>query len=576
VTARAVDGFAGATGAAASVEAVARGIAALGDGPVRMTERTGLRVGLTRGRLPDTVAASVAEAPDAVVIALGEIAGPAHERGADAALVAYRRHGVGLAHALHGRFAVVVHTPERVLLVGDHGGSRFPLYYRVDADGVRFGTAARAVAAMQGIPPGIDRQVLEDVLVLGHPVPGDTLFAGIEQVPAGCVIEIASGGAPSVHRSPLPSPYLPADEPATDHAADYTAALDAAIRVHVSENPAVLLSGGVDSAALVALLREAGCDPITTYTLDGGGTDTEDLEAAAEVAARFGTEHRVVRFDGTRLLADLAEVVWHAEQPLPHAHPHQQLFEAIRRDRDTVLGGYHNDAVWGLWPSHSAGPPAPDRRISAYLEVRRLLDRATVARLLPGAAATDDLLIERLDAAVPTHPDPRQDPILLQAVLFGGQLSDRDLGAVAALGNGVWVAEPYADPAISAVIQRMPMDARIRRRQDGSVEIKGFFKALVADRGLLPPGLVYRRKSWLRSATGDLLRGRAGDELEQLLLHDRAADRGLFDRDAVRALLAEHRAGRVDHSAPLTVLAGVELWFRAFTGAPAPTPVPSR
>lgn len=566
----AVDAFAGAAGSAAAVDVVGRGIAALGDGPARLIERPGLRVGLTRGRLPPLVAVSVAQEPDAVVVAIGGIEGVPPGRSADAALTAYRRHGTDFAHALNGRFAIVVHTRDRVLLVADHGGSRFPLYYQADAGGVRFGTAARAVAAMRDVPTSIDRQVLADVLVLGHPVPGDSLFAGISQVPAGCVVEIVAGSAPRVHRSSLASPYLPAEKGAVpDHTAEYTTALDAAIRAHISENPAVLLSGGVDSAALVALLREAGCGAITTYTLDGGGEDTADLEAASVVADLFGTEHHVVRFDGSRLLADLEEVVRHAEQPLPHAHPHQQLFEAIRRDRDTVLGGYHNDAVWGLWPSHSASPPSRAQRIPAYLGVRRLLDRGTVARLLPGAAGTDDPLIERLEAAVPAHPDPRQDPILLQGALFGGQLSDRDLGAVAALGNGLWVAEPYADPRVSAVIQRMPMDARITRREDGSVEIKGFFKSLVADRGLLPEDLVYRRKSWMRSATADLLRGRAGDDLEQLLLHDRAADRGLFDPDAVRAMIAEHRSGEVDRGVPLTVLAGVELWLRAFTSASA-------
>lgn len=228
--------------------------------------------------------------------------------------------------------------------------------------------------------------------------------------------------------------------------------------------------------------------------------------------------------------------------------------------------------MWGLWSSHIPTPPSTRTRSATYLEIRRLCGRETIARLLPGADARDDVLIARLDVAVPLHPDPAQDAIRMDELLFS-HLADRELGASGGQANGVWVAQPYAAPAVAAAIQRMPLDERIRRRPDGSVELKGFFKEFVSRRGLLPDDLIYRRKTWIRSSTTELLRGPVGYELEQLILHDAASDRGVFDRGVVAELLREHRAGEADHSGPLVVLAGVELWHRQFVDPAAPVPV---
>jgi hypothetical protein len=113
-------------------------------------------------------------------------------------------------------------------------------------------------------------------------------------------------------------------------------------------------------------------------------------------------------------------------------------------------------------------------------------------------------------------------------MLFSGQLADRELGAIAAQANGLWVAQPYAAGPVAAAIQAVPVPERARRRPDGSVELKGFFKEIVAR-----------------------------DDLEQLVLRDAASDRGVFDPDAVDALIRAHRAG-ADHTTALVMLAGIE------------------
>lgn len=524
------------------------------------------------GGRQSTGAASWAASTDGqmLVAVIGAIEEATPGRTAQVALECYERHGPGFVEHLHGFFAIVAWSARerRVLLCADRCAGVCGVYYHEGTGGLSFGTAAKAVVALPDVPRKIDRCALEDMLVLAHPVPPATLFAGVKQVPAGCMLEAVAGRPPRLIRYWQRGPGVFGRDGMAKIASDYMAALASAVaRASAGHSPpAVLLSGGVDSAAVVALLRAAGHERIVTYTLDADENDTSDRDTAARVAALYGTEHRVVALGGASSVDALSAIVWHLEMPAPHVHPFFRLCAEVSREHDVVLGGYGNDLIWGVaWAHSQRAPQALAGRAARYLAARRMLDRISVARLLPGAAATDDELAERMAGTVPNNcMDLREDAIALDEGLFGDQRVMREIGAIASAAHGLWVDSPYTAANVVAAAERVPLDARVGVTLTGGLELKAFFKAVAAGQRLLPSDIVYRRKQWVRSPLGVWLRGDLGARIERLILHGPARDRALFDLAFVQQLMDAHRSGRADHGELLMMLAGVELWLRLF------------
>ncbi|WP_423460689.1 asparagine synthetase B family protein [Ottowia sp. VDI28] len=519
-----------------------------------------------------TGAASWATSADGqlLVAVIGAIEEAAPGRVAQVALEYYEGHGPGFVQHLHGFFAIVVWNARerRLLLCADRCTGVSGVYYHEGTDRLSFGTAAKAVVALPGVPRKIDRCALEDMLVLAHPVPPATLFAGVKQVPAGCVLEAVAGRPPRLMRYWQRKPGVVGRSGMAEVANDYMAALATAVaRASASHSPpAVLLSGGVDSAAIVALLRAVGHERIVTYTLDADENDTSDRDTAARVAALYGTEHRVVPLGGASSVDALSAIVWHLEMPAPQAHPFFRLCAEVSREHDVVLGGYGNDLVWGVaWAHSQRAPQTLAGRAARYLAARRMLDRPSVARLLPGAAATDAELAVRIAGAVPNNcTDLSEDAIALDEGLFGDQRVMREIGAIATAAHGLWINSPYNAANVVAAAERVPLNARVGATLSGKLELKAFFKAVANGQRLLPLDVIYRRKQWVRSSLGAWLRGDLGARIEQLILQGPARDRALFDLAVVQQLMDAHRSGRADHGELLTMLAGVELWQRLF------------
>lgn len=531
------------------------------------------------GELPATGAASWATGVGGQVLVglIGTIEEAAPGAAAQVALERYERHGPRFVEHLHGFFAIVVWDARerRVLLCADRCAGVCGLYYHEGAGGLSFGTAAKAVVALPDVPRRIDRCALEDVLVLAHPLPPRTLFDGVSQVPAGCMLEAVAGQPPRLTRYWERRPSAASRAGIAEIASDYVATLAAAVaRASAGRRPpVVLLSGGVDSAVIVALLRAAGHEHIVTYTLDADEDDTSDRDTAARVAALFGTEHHVVPLGGASSVDALPAIVWHFEMPAPHVHPFFRLCAAVRREHDVALGGYGNDLMWGVvWAHSQRAPQALAARADRYLAARRVLGRDVLARLLLGSAPTDERLAERVAGAVPGCADVREDAIALDEGLFSDQRVMREIGAIAIAAHGLWVHSPYSAAGVVAAAERVPLDARVSRAVTGELELKAFFKAVVDGRRLLPGDIVHRRKQWVRSPLGAWLRGGLGARIEQLILHGPARDRGLFDLTVVQQLMDTHRSGRADHGEVLTMLAGVELWQRLFVDPPILAP----
>jgi asparagine synthase (glutamine-hydrolysing) len=497
----------------------------------------------------------------------------------DAALVAalVEANGLSAATSAVGFFNAVIwdRAGRDLVLLADRCAGVKAMYYCRRPGFLAFGSSLKAVLAHEDVPRKLDATSLDDVLVLGHPISPRTMVEDVRVLEAGTYLE-AHGSAVTVKRYWQRRPWVDegADLPTLERG--YFEALQHAVaRCAGDSEVCMMLSGGVDSAAVLSLVRRLGPWPIRTFSVHIGDAERSDRAASETVARMFGTDHRSIDDLDHRCLELLPEIIWHQEAPVVNSHPIFWLARAMRDECSVVLGGQGNDLPWGsmlprlgtsTWPIRLCPPLSPAR----YLFARRRTSRRALRRLYPHAATTDVGLLRRVGRSHATTGDGLADFIALDEAMFGDQVVYRELGKTLVDAHGLWPRMPYTDAGVTRWVEAVPPSARFRRTGRRKAERKSFFKNVMQKEGVLPPELIYRRKAWMYSPTADWLRGPLYATISSLLQRSRLPERGLFDHARVGRLLEEHRAGRRDNSKVLMMLAAVELWHQLFVDVSAP------
>ena len=208
-----------------------------------------------------------------------------------------------------GMFAVAVWDVERreLSLVRDRLGKK-PLYVLREPGLVTFGSELKALIAGPSFDRAIDREALASYLrYLYVPAPR-TIFARATKIPAGHILTISDAACPL----PAPVPYWSLTEAALRGVADPiagereaidrldTVVADAVRARMVSDVPiGALLSGGIDSSIVVALMQESSRRAVRTYTIGFDDTVFDEAPHAARVAEHLGTDHTELRIGGS-------------------------------------------------------------------------------------------------------------------------------------------------------------------------------------------------------------------------------------------------------------------------------------
>ncbi|WP_051208366.1 asparagine synthase (glutamine-hydrolyzing) [Propionicicella superfundia] len=228
--------------------------------------------------------------------------------------------GVAALSRLKGQFAFALwdDVTSELLLARDRFGI-VPLHWTHTAGGgVAFASEVKSLRAM-GLHPRLSLSDVIDVGVLWGTHPGRSVYAGVETVRPGGYVRI---GAAGVERTSYwQFRYAAERDPApfADQAARLRDLLGRAVerRVPVYGDPAVLLSGGLDSSAVLALLR--GAHPtgrITSYSIQFAQAALDEEPFQALAATEFDTDHMAILCGDRSVAATLVEAVQHAEQPL--------------------------------------------------------------------------------------------------------------------------------------------------------------------------------------------------------------------------------------------------------------------
>ena len=464
-------------------------------------------------------------------------------------LKGWREWGEDLPKHLFGMFAFVLRDGARTVLCRDRLGIK-PLY--LTADGKRIASTLPALLATGGVDTRVDPVALHHYLSWHAVVPAPrTILRGVFKLPPA-TLRVIDG----VHVRDIK--YWDPPFERTLDVEDWPGAVRDALRVAVRRRMVadvpvgILLSGGIDSSLIVALLAQEGQRGLATFSIGFEGAD--EFEFSDLVAQEFETEHRRMLIPSERLAGALPEAIAAMSEPMV-SHDcvaFWLLSEAVRRERKVVQSGQGADEVLGGYSWYPPLLDADGTGLDAYSSAFFDRDNAGVRALLVDAPDEDvsrafaRRWFERPGAATPVDRALRLDT---EVMLVEDPVKRVDNMTMA---HGLEARTPFLDHELVELAAACPPELKLA---DGG---KGVLKA--AARGVVPDAVIDRPKGYFPVPELTHLEGPVLDMVEEAL---RSSDRGLFRPQAVDAMLTapnEHRTN-LDGSA-LWQLGLLELWLQ--------------
>jgi asparagine synthase (glutamine-hydrolysing) len=518
-------------------------------------------------------------------------------------LAAFEQWGVGAAVAkFAGMFAIAVWDAERreLSLIRDRVGKK-PLYVYSEPGLVTFGSELKALAAGPSFDRTIDRAALASYFrYLYVPAPR-SIFTRTVKVPAGHILTIADAAQPL----PAPRPFWSLAEAARAGLADPIRSPDEAIeRLEavvadavrsrmVSDVPVgALLSGGIDSSTVVAMMQESSRGAVRTYTIGFDSSAFDETSQAARVAAYLGTDHTELRVDGAAAQAFVPRLATVFDEPFadPSQLPTCAVSQLARRDVAVALCGDGGDELFGGYNRYVYGAPLLPWLERVPAGVRRWL-AAGVGRLPAGRAGRFGGRLHKVGTLMSAGSAAEMYRSLLSAwqrpetivsgvtgdgdpthrILNGGgpmRLLDRmmladqmmylpdDLLAKvdrASMSVSLEVRAPLLDHRVVELSWRLPPALKLRGRTG-----KWALRQLLYRR--VPRSLVDRPKMGFSVPIDNWLRGPLRQWAGDLLAPDRLAEGGLLHAAPIRRAWDDLQSGRRQAGAALWAVVMFQAW----------------
>ncbi|WP_097083803.1 MULTISPECIES: N-acetylglutaminylglutamine amidotransferase [unclassified Pseudomonas] len=472
-------------------------------------------------------------------------------------LKGYHAWGEALLPKLNGMFAFAVweRDSKRLFLARDRLGVK-PLYLSRNGQRLRFASALPALLKGGDIDPMLDPIALNHYLNFHAVVPAPrTILANVQKLPPATWMRIDANGN-TEEKVWWTLPYGPAEDERNLNLNDWIDRVlegtreAVAIRQRAAVDVGVLLSGGVDSSLLVGLLREAGVENLSTFSIgfeDAGGERGDEFQYSDLIAKHYGTHHHQLRIGEHEVLEQLPAAFRAMSEPMVshdciafyllsrEVSKHCKVVQS-GQGADELFAGYH----WYPQVDGAADPYAAYR--AAFFDRDYAEYAATVQPkwrvaedaagdfvrqhfAMPGAEAAVDKAL-RLDSTVMLVDDPvkRVDNMTM--------------------AWGLEARTPFLDYRLVELSARVP--ARFKLPDGGKQVLKE------AARRVIPSEVIDRKKGYFPVPGLKHLEGATLGWVRDLLL-DKGHDRGLFDSAMLDRLLSNPQD-------QITPLRGSKLW----------------
>src|SRR6266566_2794347 len=512
----------------------------------------------------------------------------------------YKEWGTDVFNHLNGMFGLAIwDVPNQRLVVARDATGIKLIYYKVDSGTLTFGSEIRPILAAQNSRPDVDPIALNLFLRFRYTPSPLTIFGGIRKLAPGTML-IAEDGQCREERwySYTPVPFsTPKEEKEATH--ELLELYRSAVRRHLlSDVPVgILLSGGLDSGLLLALMNEQG-GPWPAYTIGYGETFRDDeLTDAAETASLLGARHISVKLDQTKFERSLPKIVECLEEPIATSSivPMYFVSQRARQDVKVALIGQGPDELFGGYKRHLGvhygnwwrGLPASLRSMAGFA-VNRLPRNEMLKRGVRSLGSEDRLkryqnvfsltATETIDGLFRDDVLPRSNSHelvdswreLLPQMKYTDELGGFQLLEVRSslpdellmyadklsMAHSLEVRVPYLDRTVVEYVQRLGANLKVR---NGT---RKWLHRRVCQSYLSSRILKRKKRGFASNVVDQWFHSSLNGGLSEVLLDESSFVFGLLDPKPVRRLLEGHQSGRQDNHKLLFSLVMIEQWLR--------------
>ncbi|WP_252179562.1 asparagine synthase (glutamine-hydrolyzing) [Endozoicomonas sp. 4G] len=479
----------------------------------------------------------------------------------------YERDGIDFVSKLNGMFAIAIYdkTQNAVFLIRDRVGEK-PLYYFNNATQTVYASEIKAI--LKSVEqPELDYQALNNFLAFNYVPPPLTMFENIKHVMPGHWLRITAQGIEENCWWDI-SKITTVNKSELEWIEEFNTILADAVKIRLRADVpfGAFLSGGVDSSTVVGLMSKYLNQPVKTFSIGFDDPRYDESPFAQAAAERFHTNHTLQKVDPN--LIDLWPMAtYHCDHPhgdvsfLPTYKVAQLASEHVKMvltgdGADELFAGY--DKYKTFFAEDIGGLNNVDFQ-EKYTNNISLFDTEERKKLL---SVESQKRIGIFDADKVIRPffskvenmDRINQALYIDTILL---LSGNNLVKPDRMGMAVSIENrsPFLDYRMIELAFSMPGTLKLK-----SGETKYIYKKAVTP--LIGEELAYRRKQMFTVPIGDWFKTELADMCCDLLLSERAVNRGLFDYNYIRSLYEEHCSGENNNTREIRALMALELWFR--------------
>jgi asparagine synthase (glutamine-hydrolysing) len=527
---------------------------------------------------------------------------------------AYEQWGIGCLERLNGMFAFAIWDSHKrsLFMARDRLGVK-PFYYWSNGTYFAWSSELKALLTLPWVARQLNVHALQSYLTYEYVPAPESIFEGIQKLPAGHYLEIQLDGSAERNCTSdwQPQQYWNVQfsaETVKRSAHDYAHELrdllkKAVARRLVSDVPlGVFLSGGIDSSSVVALMKEVSNEQPKTFSIGFAEKTFNELAYAQAVARHFDTEHHVeiLRPDARNLIETIADIL---DEPFADASalPTYLVSRMARQHVTVALGGDGGDELFAgynwycaqkiaaasmdhlsvgmqRWLRELAEQIRPSAEKKGWRNITRRFFAATdlppqmqhmrwqtfwsneeLDQLLTlpqqlRAPAVDPHLQKLFAASGSSHPLDQQQYADIKRYLADDILFKVDRMSMAV---SLEVRGPLLDYTLVEFAARLPPDLRLRG-------LSGKYLLKLAMQDVLPPQIIHRSKLGFNMPYKNWLRHELLDLMYDALSAQRLRQQGFFHADYVQSLIRQHVTGTHDHAHKLWQLLLFQLWAERY------------
>jgi asparagine synthase (glutamine-hydrolysing) len=518
----------------------------------------------------------------------------------------YEQYGTDCVQKLRGMFGFAIwdSRKKRLFLARDRVGIK-PLYYYLDKSFISFASEMKAILVDPAVRREVDPAMIDRFLTYGYTPGPATLMRNFAKLEPAHWLSVEDGKVEI--QSYWDLEFQPANDrrPVEDLEEDVIQLLDESVQLHMISDVPVgfLLSGGVDSTAMLSLASKKTNKPTSSYTIGFSHPGVIDERPYARLAAtKYGSELHEISITAKEFASFLPDYVWYMEEPVCEpasvalfyvSKLAKQYVKVLLSGEggDEAFAGYDNyrDYFWMEKVKKAMGPlrSAVARTMSFTGE---LLDSRLLKKYAPLVGADlDDYYLGR--SSTPYRyfnkiPSPIYSPRMAERAnknastaiarrLLARRSGDGPLERMLYVDTKLWLPDdllikadrmtmansielrvPFLDHKVLEFAATLPRNQKVR-----GWKMKYLLKKSLESQ--VPKTILDRRKVGFANPSATWLAHDLKDTVADILMDTRSTSRGYFRKDEVAALIERNSRTRL-YTQEIFSLLVLELWHRAF------------